>query len=709
MAGSKANKASSFAVVAGTLLGILTACGASPAPIAAKPSPPPAVAPPAPVAPVAVGHPSATVIPRLNFFAPTERADVELSFDGKHLAWLAARNGVTHVWTAPLDDLSAAKVVSSRPVQQFIWSFDNKHIVYLQAAAANEPNQHAFSVDITDGKTIDLTPGDGIHASFLAHSSKHPTSILLGENARNPAVVDAYNVDVVTGKQSIALENTENFDGMLADINLKVLLVHASSPDGSGAFLARGKHGWQKRIEIPANDAKSAMVVNFDSTDKFAYVIDSRDRDSNVLASIDLATGTEKVLYDPGAGVIDSVFANPLDGSLLAVGVIRERRTWHPLDRSLQADFDALAKVDSGDIKVVYPSGDQKTWLVTFESDHRGTRWYVWNRSTKAAKFLFSDNPLLDQIADSLSTTHAHTIPSRDGLDLVSYITLPKDSDPDGDGVPNAPLPTVVLVRTDAAGSDQWTYDPKTQWLANRGYAVMTVNARGADRFGKRFAAAGNGQWGQRMEDDLVDGVRWAIDHHITDGKRVAIMGVNYGAYAALMGVITPKGDVAATPWQPPFACAVAVNGPVSLQATMATLSSQLGDKFDVFKQRVGDWSTPSGAAQLAAISPLSHAAEIHKPVLLAFGDHVTDTKPEDVKSLVDTMVKNHAPITFASLVGEAGEIQQPGNVLTMMAMTEAFLSANIGGVYQPITTEERAASTVKIDVGMNGLPGFNP
>ena len=121
-------------------------------------------------------------------------------------------------------------------------------------------------------------------------------------------------------------------------------------------------------------------------------------------------------------------------------------------------------------------------------------------------------------------------IPSRDGLKLHSYLTLPV-------GLPSKNLPMVLFVHGGPWGRDGWGYNPMAQWFANRGYAALQVNFRGSTGYGKKFLNAGNKEWGKKMHDDLIDAVDWAVKQGIADPKRVAIIGGSYGGYATLAGV----------------------------------------------------------------------------------------------------------------------------------------------------------------------------
>ena len=155
-----------------------------------------------------------------------------------------------------------------------------------------------------------------------------------------------------------------------------------------------------------------------------------------------------------------------------------------------------------------------------------------------------------------MAPMHPVVIESRDGLELVSYLTLPTWTDSDGDGHPGDPVPMVLLVHGGPWARDEWGPNSQHQWLANRGYAVLSVNFRGSMGFGKQFLNAGNREWAGKMHDDLIDAVNWAIEEGVADPDRIAIMGSSYGGYATLVG-LTFTPDV--------FACGVAFAGPSNL------------------------------------------------------------------------------------------------------------------------------------------------
>jgi dipeptidyl aminopeptidase/acylaminoacyl peptidase len=292
---------------------------------------------------------------------------------------------------------------------------------------------------------------------------------------------------------------------------------------------------------------------------------------------------------------------------------------------------------------------------------------------------------------------HPVVIKSRDGLELVSYLTLPKGADPDNIGRPKAPLPLVLLVHGGPWGRDSWGYDAEHQLLANRGYAVLSVNYRGSTGIGKEFLNAGNKEWARKMHDDLVDAVRWSIEEKIADPKRVAIMGGSYGGYATLVG-LTFTPDL--------FACGVDIVGPSNLQTLLSTIPPYWAPAMELFKNRVGDPTTDDGKALLAERSPLTHVERIERPLLIGQGANDPRVKKAESDQIVKAMQEKKIPVTYILFPDEGHGFARPENRLAFYAVAEAFLAEHLGGRYEPIG-KAFAGSTITCPQGVDGVPGL--
>ncbi len=647
----------------------------------------------------AVGHPSDSLIPRTVFFGNPDKVGVKISPDGTRLSFLAAVDGVLNVWVGPVDDVTQAKPVThdqKRPIRMYQWAEGGEHILYQQDTGGDE-NWHVFSVELATGKVLDLTPFDKVQARIAQISFRHPDEIVVAVNNRVPQLHDLYRVNIRTGDKTLLLENP-GFLGFLVDLDLKLRFAIKLTPDGGQEIMAAGDQPgqWKEFMKVGPDDALSTGPIGFDKTGKVLYLWDSRDRNTRALVSQDLTTGATKVLAEDPKADGSGLYLDPTEQTVLAVSFTYEREHWQILDDSVRPDFEKLTQVSDGDANVVSASLDNQKWVVAYNQDNGPVRYYLWDRATQKERFLFVHRADLEGL--TLARMHPELIPSRDGLELVSYLSLPPASDPDGDGKPDRALPMVLLVHGGPWARDNWGYNPLHQLFANRGYAVLSVNYRGSTGFGKKFLNAGNHQWGLAMQDDLNDAVKWAIDNGVADPAKVCIAGGSYGGYATLEG-LTRDPEL--------FACGVDIVGPSSILTLIASVPEYWKPMLDIFRARIGNWDDPEGKKLLEEASPINHVDRIVRPLLIGQGKNDPRVKRAESDSIVKAMQDRGIPVSYILFPDEGHGFARPENNLAFFAAAEAFLSAHLGGLYQPATADELAGSSIQVITGIEGIPGF--
>jgi dipeptidyl aminopeptidase/acylaminoacyl peptidase len=678
--------------------------GTTSTPVVGPPRPPPTVDPaPPPVDPkpvvVATGTPSTDVIDRKIIFGNPDKTNVQISPDGKYVSWLAPKDGVLNVWVAPADKLADAKPVtvdSTRPVRQYFWAYDKKHLLYLQDKGGDE-NFHVHRVSVADGKTTDVTPIEGVRAQVIGLSHRKPNQILVGLNDRDKEIHDVWQVDLATGEKKLLVENKLRFSEWKVDSNLAVRMGGKVDPDGTMVlFVPDGKGGWTEHGKIPNEDSRSTRPLFFDKKGAAIYTIDSRGRDTGALFLENVKSKSKKLIYQSDKADVAGVLAHPTENTIQAVVVDHLRKDIIVVDKKLTGDLAALKKIGDGDLSVPSRTLDDKVWIVGLSGDRQPLRYYRYDRKAKKATLLFSTRPELE--GKPLARMHPTIIKSRDGLDLVSYLTLPAARDADGDGKADKPGPAILLVHGGPWGRDAWGFNGAHQLYANRGYAVLSVNFRGSTGFGKKFINAGNGEWGKKMHDDLIDATEWLVANGVAPKDKIGIMGGSYGGYATLVGLsMTP--DV--------FACGVDIVGPSNIITLLESVPPYWKPIIGEFRFRVGDWSTPEGKAALVAVSPLTHASKIVRPLLIAQGANDPRVKQAESDQIVKAMQERSIPVTYVLFPDEGHGFARPENNIAFVASAEAFLSAHLGGVYQPTTKEDLAGSTIKIVTGKEGIPGW--
>ncbi|HSN19538.1 MAG TPA: prolyl oligopeptidase family serine peptidase, partial [Usitatibacter sp.] len=254
---------------------------------------------------------------------------------------------------------------------------------------------------------------------------------------------------------------------------------------------------------------------------------------------------------------------------------------------------------------------------------------------------------------------------ARDGLEIPAYLTLPK-----GSGGKDLPLVVVVHGGPWVEG-DSWWFDPEVQFLASRGYAVLQPNYRGTTRYGWKHYHSSFGQWGLAMQDDIADGVKWAVAQGIADPKRVCIYGASYGGYAAMMGV-------AKTPDL--FKCGIDYVGvtdlPLLLSATWSDFAWSDYMDYDA-KKLVGD--VDKDAKRLRDTSPDMLAGQIRAPVLMAYGGADVRVPLEHGTRMKAALDRAGAKYEWMVMDGEGHGFRDPENQKAFYGAVERFLDRNIG------------------------------
>jgi dipeptidyl aminopeptidase/acylaminoacyl peptidase len=646
------------------------------------------------------------LIARAALFSDPAYLSPRLSPDGSQIAFLAPSEGYLNLWVAPSGDPGQARALTqeaSRGLRWFAWSGDGSYLLYRQDDRGDE-NWRLYAMPAAGGEPIALTPA-GARAEIVSVAAADPGSILVTINDRDRAWPDVYRVNLATGERALVERNTQSFSNWLADRGNRLRAATKTMPDGSQEIWVRdsrsrdGAGRWRRLSEIAFEDVSMTRLIGFEADGAHIIMIDSTGRDKAALVRMDAVTGERDVLAEsPAADVVD-VWIDPVTYAPEAFAVEFLRREWRGLTDVATARLDALDASFEGDFTVVSRTQDDGLWVVEETGPTRPTRSALFrpaapppegptavpvaqaSAAAEGAAPLFDHYPQLSGI--NLQPMIAREITASDGLTLVSYLTLPSGSDPDGDGLPERPAPLVMLVHGGPWARDSFGFDPRHQWLANRGYAVLSVNFRGSTGFGKAFLNAGNLEWGRRMQQDLSEAVSWAVAEQIADPTRVAIMGGSYGGYAALAGLaFTPNL----------YACGVSLVGPSNLTSLLHAIPPYWAAFRAELHTRVGDPTTVEGRQLLRERSPLFAASAIQAPLLVGQGGRDPRVPRAESDQIVSAVAARRSPVTYLLFPNEGHGLARPQNRLAWYAAAEGFLGQCLGGAVEAIGADFEGA-----------------
>jgi len=321
-----------------------------------------------------------------------------------------------------------------------LWAHTGIHLLYLQDKDGDE-NWRLYSVDLTTDEIKDLTPFEGVQAQPMEISHKSPDEVVVGLNKRDPKWHDVYRVNILTGEMALLLEH-DRFMSVSVDDDYRVRYAHENTPDGGVQIHEYAAGDWQPWDTIPTEDTLTTWPRGFDKANRLIYMTDSRGRDTSALVEIDPKTKKARVLAaDPQADV-DSVMRHPTEKHVQAVSFVYDRKRWQVLDPAIQADVDYLHTVSSGEMEIGSRTLDDQLWVVVYIVDDGPARYYLYDRARREAHFLFTNRQALEALP--LVKMHSTVIKSRDGLDLVTYYSLPPGSDSNGDGAHATRRPVVA-------------------------------------------------------------------------------------------------------------------------------------------------------------------------------------------------------------------------------------------------------------------------
>lgn len=516
------------------------------------------------------------------------------------------------------------------------------------------------------------------------------------------SLFDVYRLNYTTGNLTVDTVNPGDVASWVPDKFLRVRGAKALRPAGGGVLRVRTVgRGRGDAFDAAAPDDGPATgewvgVAEWGAADTFlpvtspghsfaftdagasVYVLTSVGGDYVRLVKVPTVAGKEWTNLSDAvadADVVDVAFDDST-GALVAVATDRARRRWVPLNAEAEKNSAVIRAAFNGSDDYTVASASSGRAILRLISDVAPPSYHLFDVGAGIVTRTVDELPAL--VGVQLCPMQAVTPAARDGSPLPSYLTLPPLPPTWNATGTGGRLPLLIAVRAAPWLRDFWGFHPTTQTLANRGYAVLQVNFRGSSGFGRKWVAAGAGEWGKGMTTDLVDAAAWAVAQGIADPARVSIFGFSYGGYAALDAVSTQAASVTG--------CAASLGGAARLES--ARLLNPPG-YVPSPAPRPGSREAREDKDAARAVSPLTHVDSVRVPVFQAVG-------AQDDAALVSAAREFNAALKGRGIRTEFVEYPDDGATLRtdddrvdFASRLNQFLASCAGGrAAQPVEVE---------------------
>ena len=593
---------------------------------------------------------------------------IAFSRDGRSLLITNDSSGVFNAYLLPVAGGAPVRITESTDHATFGASFfpGDDRVLFTADQGGNELN-HLY-VRQSDGTVRDLTPGERLKANFHGFSADGRT-LFVSTNERNPQMFDLYAYDAQTYERRMIFQNEGFLIGDVSRDGRHVALVKAHTSANSDVYLAETGSTAEPRL-LTEHQGNIAYSVEGFTPDGRALIYDTDEHgEFNQAWSYDLASGERRALVQ-GEWDVMFVMHSPsgryrvhaLNADASTELTITDTRTGQPV---------RLTGIPDGDLGGVRFNRDETMVAFTVASDTSPSDIFVADLATGQARRLTSAlNPAIDE--DQLVQGEVARFRSYDGLEIPGILYRPREASA------GHPVPAIVWVHGGPGGQSRRGYSAAIQHLVNNGYAVYAINNRGSSGYGKTFFHLDDRRHGDVDLRDVVAARAW-LENMDWVSDRVAVMGGSYGGYMTAAALAFHPEE---------FDAGINIFGVTNWVRTLDSIPAWWGAQRTALFDEMGDPATDGERHR--AISPLFHATNIRRPMLVVQGANDPRVLQPESDELVAAVRANNVPVEYVLFPDEGHGFLRKENRITASEAYLRFLDAHLKGETAPRGAGER-------------------
>ncbi|MET0855781.1 MAG: S9 family peptidase [Telluria sp.] len=587
------------------------------------------------------------------FMATTSITGASFSRDEKQILFSSNESGIFNAYTIPVAGGKPVAMTKSTTDSTYAVSFfyNDDRILFTRDSGGNE-NNHLFVREL-DGAEKDLTPGDKLKASF-AGWRPDGNAFYVTTNERDPRFFDLYRYDAKTYARTMLYKNESGMNvSTISRDEQWLALQKTTTTSDSDIYLFNLATGESKHI-TPHTTPASFSAATFDPQSKRLFFTTNASGEFAAIRTYDIASGVtaerEKADWDllgtsySRDGRFRTSVVNQ-DGSIVV------RVVDGPGEKAV-----ALPKLPGGEMRQTTFSPSSRLMAFYINGDRSPSNLYVHDFQTGQTRQLTSS---LNKEIDPADLVEAEVVrfTSFDGTVVPSIYYRPKNASPANKA------PALVWVHGGPGGQTTRGYSAQIQYLVNHGYAVLGINNRGSSGYGKTFFTADDRKHGREPLWDCVEAKTFLASLGNIDPQRIGIVGGSYGGYMVLSAMaFRPEA----------FKVGIDIFGVSNWIRTLESIPAYWETQRKALYDEIGD--PVADRAMLMATSPLFHAKEIRRPLMVIQGANDPRVIKPESDEIVDAVKKNNVPVEYIVFADEGHGFSKKKNQAEANARMLAFL-----------------------------------
>ncbi len=592
------------------------------------------------------------------FMATTSLGGASFSADERRILFHSNASGIFNVYAMPVDGGPPVQLTDSKTDSCYSVSYfpQDDRFLYTRDQGGNELN-HLY-VREPDGAERDLTPGSKLKALFAGWSADGQ-AFHVATNERDPRFFDLYRYDAKTYARTLVFQNDKGWQNLEISRDGRWLaLAKRNTTADSDVYLADLKTGEVRHL-TPHQGVASYSAEDFSPDSRSLLMTTNDGGEFTRLVAYDIASGQTREVERADWDIVYSEYSR--DGRYRVTGVNQDASIALRLYRDGQAV--PLPQLPGGEVRGVRFSASGKRMAFYVNGDRSPSNLFVAEVGSSAAPRQLTQSLSKDIDPAELVDARIVRFKSFDGLEIPSVLLMPKEASP------TRKVPAIVWVHGGPGGQTMRGYSAAMQYFANHGYAVLGINNRGSSGYGKSFFTADDGKHGREPLWDCIEAKTHLAATGLVDPERIGILGGSYGGYMVL----------AAMAFRPEaFKVGVDIFGVSNWIRTLESIPPYWESQRLALYQEIGD--PVKDRERLMATSPLFHAAEIRKPLMVVQGANDPRVIKAESDDIVAAVKKNGVPVDYLVFDDEGHGFSKKKNQIEGNRRMLEFLDQHLKG-----------------------------